>query len=330
MAHPTPLRSFLGGLGIPVAAHELLVLNGNVFGISGFVHRGIRGSIEGLAGVAGLVLSGAVVANLEGNGPVPLSLSLPKVLLSGFLVGLGTKLANGCTSGHMICGVSRFSLRSIAATATFFTTGVISSQIFHRDLPATSSMDWSLGPNGANLIALQAIPLSLSLILYALNPNASTKDECDCSKDQPPNPPRRALRALTFVATALQFGFALRLSNLTEATRVLSFLLPIHPAFDPSLAFLAAGALPLGMFLYHYMRGSERPCLGGDCSVPKGGEIDARLLIGSSIFGVGWGLAGICPGPALVNFGRALGAGGQALAPYASWIASMLVGGLLA
>ncbi|KAJ3505359.1 hypothetical protein NLJ89_g7461 [Agrocybe chaxingu] len=265
MAHPTPLRSFLGGLGIPVAAHELLVLNGNVFGISGFVHRGIRGSIEGVAGVAGLVLSGAMVANLEGNGPAPLSLSLPKVLLSGFLVGLARKW------------------------------------LYFRPYDMWGFAIFTPGQN---------------LMPTSQNPNASSKDECDCSKDQPPNPPRRALRAFTFVATALQFGFALRLSNLTEATRVLSFLLlPIHPSFDP------LAGLP---------RRSERPCLGGDCSVPKGGEIDARLLIGSSIFGVGWGLAGICPGPALVNFGRALGAGGQVLAPYASWIASMLVGGLLA
>jgi hypothetical protein len=87
----------------------------------------------------------------------------------------------------------------------------------------------------------------------------------------------------------------LRVSNLTEASRVLGFLvLPFHRAFDPSLAFLALSGLPVGIALYNYARGDERPRFGGKWSIPKGGEIDSKLLIGSSIFGVGWGLAGIC------------------------------------
>lgn len=152
----------------------------------------------------------------------------------------------------------------------------------------------------------------------------------------------------TYVATGFQFAVALRLSNLSEASRVLSFLiLPFHRGFDPSLAFLAVGALSVGIFLYHFARGNERPRLGGKWSVPKGGKIDVKLLIGSAIFGVGWGLAGICrkylvsfiielifdltytAGPALVNLGRALGAGGFNLLPYAGWFASMVLGGLL-
>lgn len=92
MTSPTPLKALVGGLGIPLAAHELLLLNGNVFGISGFIHRGVRGSIEGLAGAAGLIFGGVLVSVLEKNGPENLSPSLPQVVLSGFLVGLGTKV----------------------------------------------------------------------------------------------------------------------------------------------------------------------------------------------------------------------------------------------
>jgi len=89
---PAPLQSLLGGFGISLAVHELLVLNGNTFGISGFLHRAIRGNLEGLAGVVGLVLSGILVATVEGKGPAPLNNSLPQVLLAGCLVGLGTKV----------------------------------------------------------------------------------------------------------------------------------------------------------------------------------------------------------------------------------------------
>lgn len=81
---------------------------------------------------------------------------------------------------------------------------------------------------------------------------------------------------------------------MTDARRVLSFfLLPYHRAFDPSLVFVAAGAMPVGLLLYHFARGDERARLGGTTTV-KTGKIDTRLLVGSAIFGLGWGIAGIC------------------------------------
>src|SRR6266508_2282359 len=111
------LQSLLGGVGIALATHELLLLTGNVFGISGFVHRGVNGNSESLAGLAGLVLGGIVVATMEGGAiSMPLSTSPSWLVLSGLLVGIGSKvcpslmlswrlgnrciqLANGCTSG---------------------------------------------------------------------------------------------------------------------------------------------------------------------------------------------------------------------------------------
>ena len=75
---------------------------------------------------------------------------------------------------------------------------------------------------------------------------------------------------------------------------MLSFLLlPFHRAFDPSLALVAAGALPIGIVLYNFVRGSGSARLGGT-TVRKPGKIDCRLLIGSVVFGLGWGMAGIC------------------------------------
>jgi hypothetical protein len=88
----TSLQSLVGGFTIPVAAHSLLVLNGNDFGISGFIHRAIKGHVPDVVSLSGLILGGVVVARWEGNGPSPLSISLPQILLSGFLVGLGSKV----------------------------------------------------------------------------------------------------------------------------------------------------------------------------------------------------------------------------------------------
>lgn len=70
-------------------------------------------------------------------------------------------------------------------------------------------------------------------------------------------------------------------------------LLPFHRAFDPSLAFVAAGVLFIGIFLYHFARGDGHARLGGT-TIVKTGKIDAKLLIGSAIFGIGWGMTGIC------------------------------------
>lgn len=123
----------------------------------------------------------------------------------------------------------------------------------------------------------------------------STSDTNDATKPDYPYEPQSPLRILAFFTTSVQFALALQLSGLTDPIRVISFLLlPLHRAFDPSLAFLAAGALPLAIGLYRYGRGNEVPALGGKWGIPKGGPIDLKLLTGAAIFGVGWGMAGVC------------------------------------
>lgn len=142
-------------------------------------------------------------------------------------------------------------------------------------------------------------------------------------------PSQPFLRLVACLSTSFEFALALRLSNLTEAIRVLSFLLlPFHQAFDPSLVFLALGAMPLSILLYQFARNPEIPRLGGTWSVPKGGKVDSRLLIGAALFGVGWGMSGICPGPGFVNLGRAI-ASGLNITQSAAWLACVALGGFL-
>jgi hypothetical protein len=102
-------------------------------------------------------------------------------------------------------------------------------------------------------------------------------------------------RRLASFLTAVQFGLGLHLSSLTNPSRVVRFLItPFDRAFDPTLAFLALGALPVATISYFYGRGDEKPRLGGEWTIPKGGEIDWRLLVGAAIFGIGWGIDGLC------------------------------------
>src|ERR1700722_7116249 len=100
-----------------------------------------------------------------------------------------------------------------------------------------------------------------------------------------------------FVSFATAFSFAISLSypNLSQPIKTISFLfLPFHKAFDPSLVYLAVGALPLTLLLYKYGRGNEKPRLCGTWDVPKDGKIDTKLISGALLFGLGWGIGGRC------------------------------------
>jgi uncharacterized membrane protein YedE/YeeE len=122
--------ALLGGVLIGVAASALLWLNGAVAGVSGAVGGLLRpgpGDVRWRAGfVAGLLAGGMILRiALPSAFAITVAEPLPLLLAAGFLVGVGTRLGNGCTSGHGVCGVSRGSPRSIVATATFLAAGVL-------------------------------------------------------------------------------------------------------------------------------------------------------------------------------------------------------------
>ena len=126
MENFTPLSGLIGGLLIGLAAALLLLLNGRISGISGVVSGLLvpnpKGSEAGwrAAFVAGLLLGAlAYILATGGATVVNVQASVPVLVVAGLLVGFGTRLGSGCTSGHGLCGVARFSKRSIVATAVF-------------------------------------------------------------------------------------------------------------------------------------------------------------------------------------------------------------------
>jgi uncharacterized membrane protein YedE/YeeE len=121
-------RGAMGGALIGVSASLMLILNGRVTGISGILNALMRKPDQTelpwrALFVVGLLLGGALMTAAFRQEPLPPSIGV--ALLAGALVGIGTRLANGCTSGHGVCGVSRMSIRSLVATATFITTGAL-------------------------------------------------------------------------------------------------------------------------------------------------------------------------------------------------------------
>lgn len=126
-----------------------------------------------------------------------------------------------------------------------------------------------------------------------------------------------------FVAflSGLIFGIGLILSRMADPAKVLNFL-DFTGNWDPSLAFVMIGAIAVGLFGFSLAKKRPASLLDKPMQLPTATRIDKRLVVGSSLFGVGWGLAGICPGPALVT----LSAG---VAPALIFVISMLFGMML-
>ncbi|WP_137921944.1 DUF6691 family protein [Hydrogenophaga sp. 2FB] len=108
------------------------------------------------------------------------------------------------------------------------------------------------------------------------------------------------MQRITEFLIGLLFGLGLLLSGMTDPAKILGFL-DLFGLWDPSLALVMAGAVGVGFFAFALIRKRTTNLLGGALHLPRSNQIDRRLLIGGLVFGVGWGLAGFCPGPALVS-----------------------------
>lgn len=106
----------------------------------------------------------------------------------------------------------------------------------------------------------------------------------------------------TSLLAGLVFGLGLMLSGMADPSKVLGFL-DLAGAWDPSLALVMAGAIGVGLLAFAVAGRRERALLGAEMRLPSARHIDRRLVGGGLMFGVGWGLAGFCPGPALVALG---------------------------
>lgn len=131
------LPSLLGGLLIGLSAAALLLFNGKTAGISGIagdILQPVRGDTAWRVAFLGGLIAGGLVLRwmLPESFGAPLTSSPLPIVAAGLLVGFGTRLGNGCTSGHGICGIGRGSPRGIAATMTFMLTGAATVYLVHH------------------------------------------------------------------------------------------------------------------------------------------------------------------------------------------------------
>ena len=128
-------RSVAGGALIGAAAGLLMLVSGRVAGISGIVARSLQASFGKQAWRPVFLLGLVLPALFLGVGPVDWSASSSVLATAGVLVGFGTRLANGCTSGHGVCGLANLSPRSLLATATFVAVAIVTVATRHALSP---------------------------------------------------------------------------------------------------------------------------------------------------------------------------------------------------
>jgi uncharacterized membrane protein YedE/YeeE len=114
------------------------------------------------------------------------------------------------------------------------------------------------------------------------------------------------MRTLAAAICGIVFGAGLALSGMTNPAKVLGFL-DVTGHWDPTLALVMAGALAVSAAGFAVARSSARPWFAGTFSIPTRRDLDRELFLGAALFGVGWGLVGLCPGPALAGLWRASG-----------------------
>lgn len=107
-------------------------------------------------------------------------------------------------------------------------------------------------------------------------------------------------QGLLALVAGLVFGIGLAISGMMDPSRVRGFL-DIFGAWDPTLAFVMGGASAVMMLVWPIQRRLEAPVITGKFHLPTAKDIDGRLVTGAAMFGVGWGLAGLCPGPGLAS-----------------------------
>ena len=125
----TPYSAFIGGIIIGLAVVIFFLFNGRLVGISGIAANALNQKerrIDNILFIVGLII-GPILYVLISNKEINISISnsLPLLIVAGLLVGIGTRISGGCTSGHGISGIGRFSLRSIIATITFMVVGIL-------------------------------------------------------------------------------------------------------------------------------------------------------------------------------------------------------------
>ncbi len=288
-----------------LAATLHLYLNGKITGVSGAIFRciSLTDFSYNFSFITGMLFMSSFIkcffnpldkpktidepTFLETTSKYVGDLSLPGFILAGFLVGFGAKMANGCTSGHGVCGLPRLSKRSIVAIILFMIFGIMMATIRYY-IPFLRP--YSYAYNVWEYDFIYYLTLILSLIGLGLNLWNTFKTGI---KDKV-----RDILVSFFIGALFSFG--LIQSGMLQRHVVIEFL-TIGKVWNIQLAFVLGAAVGINFLTFNFiLKKISRPRYKEKFDLPTNTTVDNKLIVGSSIFGLGWGLSGICPGPAVL------------------------------
>lgn len=336
MTRDEALAGLLGGALIGAAAGTLLLFNGDVLGASGIMSSVSLNPAKALSESSQhwkfvfiscfLITSNLAFSTFEPEAP---TLSALGYGLAGFLVGFGTKLGNGCTSGHGICGLPRMSRRSLVAVLTFMGSGAATAVLTKGAFPADAA-EASAEPMGFWAMTLGWVALGAAVAARWFH-----------RRDAPNKIEHRAKLIPAAISGAL-FAKGLQISGMAKASNVYGFLDVTKISagtWNPRLAMVMGGGVVVSFMAYQMVpeisltRSKSsllltcpvtQPKDKGFTGIPRSQVIDFNLVAGAVLFGMGWGLGGMCPGPALFL------AGVGAPAVLTQWMPGFWVGSYLA
>ena len=283
------LAAFIGGSLIGLASIINLKLKGRLAGMSRLVYHNFFKDFDAhyfclLLGMLGVGSLKPLVDSSLGEESVE-DLSTVGYVVAGALVGFGGRLGGGCTSGHGVCGLPRFSKRSWAAVCTFLPVAIITANLVYRgEAPSKAPLASQSGINRTvlPLVSLVAVAAAVGYILNKY--------------------PQKRNDVIVGLSVGAIFATGLCVAGMTQRSKVLGFLV-LSANWDYSLLIVLGSAVGINAVVYPLVL-SKPPLMASKHDIPASTPIDAKLIIGSAIFGAGWGLAGICPGPLYVLFPR--------------------------
>lgn len=230
------------------------------------------------------------------------STGLARTIIAGFLVGAGSGMGNGCTSGHGICGNARFSPRSMAYTGLFMATGFATATLFDTNaalgVASTSALDNMVLPAADALARFATIAASSVLAFVGLGHVAKLASK---KSDGERTNTHHVVGTIAEGLAGLVFGLGLTISGMRRAAKVSGFLSPLSSSWDPSLILVMGAAMGLAIPGFMVAGKQSKPACTREFNIPKNRKLDKKLIAGGVLFGAGWGLAGLCPGPAIVS-----------------------------
>lgn len=341
----TPVTGSMGGSLIGMSSAILLLFNGDILGASGIMSSILTHPKQALSDPKQLwklalmttfLITSALLPQFAADAksasdhvPTPSAMAYA---LAGLLVGFGTRLGNGCTSGHGICGLGRLSPRSLAAVLTFMATGAATAVLTSPSAPWASATTFLRASSSDFNTTMPEVGYAITAVFVAALVYAMPKVKSSSEGDEHWNKVLGASLAGVVFAAGLAISGMILPSKLHTFLNVKGFA---DGSWDPTLMTVMGCGIPVSFLAYQLVPDfgvglvrkdsvMSQPIITSNFSVPTNRKLDSKLLLGEAIFGMGWGLGLLCPGPALYHV--AIGTKPVVFL----WLPSFIVGAILA